>query len=201
MGGCLRVPSALGGQNTKSIAMKHKQAKLLALTLVLSLFGFLALVEGQGGAVARYQAHPLAILPDATHMGVDVDRMYVFETSQVSPQNSGSSFYVDGYWQSPLTVPVGYSFVVTDVLVRPLLGGTPGGEVVHGRIDINGYFRFPIQQLGSDVHSYSLTTGFVLRAGDTPWVNAYSSATNTFFVTIMGYYIEGDARVPGVPFQ
>lgn len=179
--------------------MKTRFALLGLLTTAFSLFGILAAVHA-APQTQTYQVQKIEPLPAAsqTHVGVPVDRLVVLQTSQVY-SGVPSGLYYDGFFNAPFSVPEGYAFVATDVIVNPLVGTTE--PMVYGYMNVDGFLRYPIQHVGKGMSVHGLGTGLVFRPGNDPRVYAYSSSVGTFQVTITGYFVQGNARPAGVPFQ
>jgi len=180
--------------------MKTRLPKLVALTALVSLFGFLATVEGTPRAQQVVQVSNLEPQPSAevTHVGVEVGRLVALQSSQVHDSVS-SLLYYDGFWDAPFSVPEGHAFIATDLIVHPLVGSTE--PFVYGYMNLDGFLRYPIQHVGRGMTAQSFGTGLVFRPGNTPRVHAYTGSASTFVVTILGYFVEGEPRPAGFPFE
>jgi hypothetical protein len=54
-----------------------------------------------------------------THLRVEINRIINIQTLNLPKDNTSQPFYYDRQPGSPFSVPAGFSFVITDIIIQP----------------------------------------------------------------------------------
>jgi|SRR5262245_22199926 len=127
------------------------------------------------------------------HLGVPPSLVVNAMTESLPNDNSGShSFFYDRNGQFPFSVPDGYSFVVTDFILKPGdLASTSDYTVVVGLSNGEGrtFTHDVVDQQGLHV---ALGGAMIMTAG-TPTARNTPSSTGACDMRILGYFVKADA--------
>ena len=131
-----------------------------------------------------------------THLGVTAAEIANLETYQVPNDNTGGHLFYFDRQLTPVTIPVGSSFIVTDVFVEPT--GTTVNDSKYYLVVLElGGRSFVVQFGGSNTHHIALRGGMVIPGGVSPTARNTTSSTNPVGVRLQGYYVTGDVPAPG----
>ncbi len=128
-----------------------------------------------------------------THLNVEVGELRYLSSYCLNNDNSlTDKFYFDRS-SNELAIPEGYSFVVTDVFAFP--GGCPTLASTSDRwlAVIDGPRTFVIQFRGDSMQHYPLSGGLAYAHGDEPAPRNTGSSSGSLQITLIGYFVEGDA--------
>ena len=150
----------------------------------------------------------LTIVPNMglsqTHLNVRVRDLVNLVSFCISNDNRfDNQFYYDRQFQAPFSIPEGFSFVVTDIIVTPnCAGGVPFEEsfftfaLVEGP-HANRFFRAKF--FGQDVRHFTFTGGIAYPAGAIPRPRNTDLSSGSVELQLLGYFISGTALTPGEP--
>jgi hypothetical protein len=137
-----------------------------------------------------------------THLNGTSRQIVQLSTLCLQNDNFPKSFLYDRQVPAPFTVPMGSSFVITDINIVPFCQVLPNPNdrflVV---VTIGGARTFTAGFIGAVTQHYSLTGGLVIPEG------ASLDARNTTFsstetdVELLGYFVRGAGLNVGEPFQ
>ena len=139
-----------------------------------------------------------------THLNVRVGDIVNLESFCIPNDNSlDNQFYYDRQINAPFSIPEGFSFVVTDIIVYP--------DCRRGFPPDPSYFtlalveepivdrKFTAQFSGKDVRNFSFTGGFAYPAGSVPRPRNTTFSGDSTQIQLLGYFIRGTALAPGKP--
>jgi hypothetical protein len=136
-----------------------------------------------------------------THLNVKVNELVSLETFVVPNDNSGDSlFYYDRQSSSPFTIPTGYSFVVTDIIMDPETVGVDDNKFYLVLVETDITVRkFTARFKGTDTRHYTLTGGLVFPEEYEPTARNTTFSSTGINVQILGYFVKGKGLNPGQP--
>lgn len=140
-----------------------------------------------------------------THLNVQPRRMVALSSMGVAPNNElGNLFYYDRFPDAPFSVPKGWSFVVTDIIVyaTPIAGPIPNPNrfvfvVVSFTNEINRFFQAAIQ--GDATKHFPLSGAFVVPAGHVPQFRNTTFSNSYAQGQLLGYFVQAVGLGPGEP--
>jgi hypothetical protein len=139
-----------------------------------------------------------------THLNVRVRDLVNLVSFCIPNDNSlNNQFYYDRQQPAPFSIPEGFSFVVTDIIVTPNCAGDVPFEAsfftlaqVEGPLAV----RFFLAQFsGQDVRHFTFTGGIAYPAGAVPRPRNTMSSSGPVELQLLGYFIRGTALTPGQP--
>lgn len=135
-----------------------------------------------------------------THLGVAPNRVVNVRTYSVPNDNtSGHLFYYDREISSPFSVPEGYSFVVTDVIVLPNAGALNATQQMFVLVELGFGRYFTAHYASAEVRHFALAGGLVVAGGTTPTARNIPDSTQACDVQMIGYFVKAEALAPGEP--
>jgi hypothetical protein len=146
-------------------------------------------------AAAPLTAPFSALAGGKTHLGVKPSQVVSISTTLLANDNSvGHAF---GYDRGPVpfSVPAGFSFVVTDVVLHPEVATLTGTERFKVLIDTGDRF-FSLDHLGPETRHYPLAGGIVVPSGASLTARNTTFSTHSAEVRVLGYFVKG----AGLPF-
>ena len=139
-----------------------------------------------------------------THLGVHQQRIVHASSFTIANDNDGGNqFWYDRHHPSLLTVPDGWAFIVTDVMVEP---SPVSGEGIQDSdrfilavisFDNQGYRTFLARFTGDSNQHYPFSGGYVIPGGHTPTFRNTTLSTCHAEASLLGYFVEGSALNPG----
>jgi hypothetical protein len=174
-----------------------------AITSVLMVVAFLTIVPNVGlsDSTEEETSHE-----GVTHLNVRVGNLVHLMSLCMPNDNSlNNQFFYDRVESAPFSIPEGFSFVVTDVIVVPNCGGeVPVGQnfftiaVVEG--PLGREFRLFLARFsGQDGRHFPFTGGIAYPAGVVPRPRNTPSSSGNVEIQLLGYFIRGTALAPGEP--
>jgi hypothetical protein len=130
-----------------------------------------------------------------THLGVPPDHVVNLSTSELAPDGTSGDFFFDGEGTGdpPLTIPAGFSFVVTDVFVHPAEFNDPNAAysaVLSASADGRS---ISFQLAGTATHHVALAGAFIMASGATPQARNLGSSTGPLEIQMLGYFVKAEA--------
>lgn len=146
--------------------------------------------------------HPCA----CTHLNVQPKKMVALSSMGIAPKNEvGNKFFYDRDSAAEFTVPKGWSFVVTDIIVY----ATPTQE---GPIPNPNRFVFVVISftnagertfqatiLGDETKHFPLSGAFVVPAGHEPQFRNTTFSNSHAQGQLLGYFVQAEGLGPGEP--
>lgn len=141
---------------------------------------------------------------DVTHLNVPVNKLVSVESFCILNDNSLTQrFYFDRQLSAPLSIPKGYSFVVTDIIVDPDCAGSvvanpaaPTLAIVEGPLAVR---HFGAKFFGKDIKHYALTGGIAYSSTNVPRPRNTTFSETRVEIQLLGYFVRGAAPEPGEP--
>lgn len=131
-----------------------------------------------------------------THLGVSIDKLVNIFTMQLPKDNKPNPFYYDRQASAPFSIPDGFSFVITDVIVNPDITSFSTAQFFMVVITIDGGRTITVRCDGHTAH-YPLTGGLVVPGPNVPGIGSKGvDARNTTFSTgpvevqLLGYFVK-----------
>ena len=131
-----------------------------------------------------------------THLGVPVDHIANLVTMQLPKDNTAYPFYFDRQPTALFTIPPGFSFVVTDILVDAEVTSFSATQFFLVVVTVDGGRSIEIRCNGHGAH-LRLAGGLVIPDPGTPSPgNKGLTARNTTFSTgpaqaqVLGYFVK-----------
>jgi hypothetical protein len=127
-----------------------------------------------------------------THLGVPPRQVVMMQTLSLPSDNSARPFLYDrlDFDVDHVTVPDGWSLVVTDIFVEPVAVNDPDFFTFAVFSPANGRtltFKFK----GSEPKHVSLASGLIVPSGTTPTGRNVGS-TDSIEIQLMGYYVRAE---------
>lgn len=169
---------------------------LLAFVALLTFVPKTALSQNMEGTSQRDKEQAI------THLNVKVKNLVSLESFCIINDNNPQEFFYDREGNAPFSIPNGFSFVVTDIIVKPdcdrlrLDPDFPTLVVVESPQSVRS---FGAQFFGTETKHYALTGGIAYPAGSTPQLRNTTFSGGLVGVQLLGYFIEGTALSPGQP--
>ena len=144
-----------------------------------------------------------------THLGVQINQIVNLVTMQLPKDNRPYPFYYDRQPNALFSIPAGFSFVITDIIINPEVTSFSSGQFYLVVITIAGSRSFTVRCDGQTGH-YPLTGGLVIPdpTGHPMPAEGCVTARNTTFSTgpievqLLGYFVrESLALGTGQPFS
>ena len=128
----------------------------------------------------------------ATHLGVPPRQVVTLETLSLPNDNSSHPFLFDrlDFDVDQVTVPEGWSLVVTDIFVHPNAVNDPNFLTFAVFTAANGR-TLTFQFKGSEPKHVSFGSGMIVPSGTTPTARNISS-TDSIAVQVMGYFVRAE---------
>lgn len=131
-----------------------------------------------------------------THLGVPASDIVNVETFQVPNNNTGGNQFFYDRQSTPFTVPVGFSFVITDIFVEPTGTTVNDSKYYLVVVDLGGR-NFVAQFSGSATHHTAFRGGMIIPGGGVTTARNTTSSTTPVGVRMQGYFVAGNAPAPG----
>jgi hypothetical protein len=145
-------------------------------------------------------------LTSLTHLNVTSRQIVYLRTNCVhntAPENQNQRFFYDGGNVAFTTVPQGFSFVVTDIIIDASVCSTSLDRffitVEFGRGGGLGR-RFVAAFTGEIIHHYALAGGLVVSEGGTLTASNAVFSSGGAFVQVLGYFVRGPGLQEFHPF-
>jgi hypothetical protein len=128
----------------------------------------------------------------ATHLGVPPRQVVMMQTLNLPSDNSSHPFLYDrlSFDVDQVTVPEGWSLVVTDLFVHPGAVNDPNFFTLAVFTAANGR-TLTFQFRGSEPKHVSLGSGLVVPSGMTP-VGRNAGSTSSIEIQLMGYFVRAE---------
>lgn len=170
-----------------------------AITSLLTVIAFLTIVPT---IALSEDTEEDASRERVTHLNVRVRDLINLESFCITNDNSSNNqFYYDRV--SPFSIPEGFSFVVTDIIVYPDCDkGFPPNPSFFTLALVEDPIvdrKFTAQFSGKDVKHFSFTGGFAYPAGSIPRPRNTTFSDGRVQIQLLGYFIRGTALTPGKP--
>ena len=135
-----------------------------------------------------------------THLRVEINRIINIQTFSLPKDNTSQPFYYDRQPGSPFSVPAGFSFVITDIIIQPEVTSLTPNQFFLAVITIGGARSFTSRSDGSTRH-YPLSGGLVIPGGASLDARNTTFSAGTAEVQLLGYFVkEALALGTGKPF-
>jgi hypothetical protein len=119
----------------------------------------------------------------------------------VPPNNNPMSFLYDRTSQSPFTVPQGFSFVITDIIITPCLHLPNTTDRFLVSVDIGvGSRNFLAGYIGASTQHYALAGGLVVPEGADLRARNLPDSADSVDVQLLGYIVNEPGLAVGAPF-
>jgi hypothetical protein len=141
-----------------------------------------------------------------THLQVQPRKIVFLSSFTIAPNNQvGNRFFYDRHAEAEFSVPDGWSFLVTDIIVyaSPVQGPLPDpNRYILAVIDFtNGGDRsFTAAVLTDATRHFPLTSAFVIPGGHAPAFRNTTFSTSHAEANLLGYFVQDDGLGPGEPF-
>jgi hypothetical protein len=143
-----------------------------------------------------------------THLGVPPRQVVMIHTLNLPKDNSSFPFLYDrlDFNVGEVTVPEGWSLVVTDIFVHPNTFNDPNLYTLAVFTAANGR-TLTMEFKGSAPHHVSLGSGLVVPGGMTPTARNLPDSTGGVEMQLMGYFVKapglqlGESPFPPAPPQ
>ena len=133
-----------------------------------------------------------------THLTVPPKWIVNLESEQLNNDNTSHPFYFDGKFEAPFDIPVGYSLVITDIIVNPLNTNFSPEDFFLALITIDGGRSVTVRGDGHSAH-LPLAGGLVVPGPDVFTAGTKGlTGRNTAFSTgpvgiqLLGYFVPTD---------
>lgn len=142
---------------------------------------------------------------ECNHLNVPQRKMVFLSSFTIPNDNSGGhQFFYDREASAPFSVPKGWSFIVTDIIVyaSPLAGPLPDPNryILAVVAFTNGEARqFTASFLTDNTMHAPLTGAYVVPSGHTPTFRNTTFSTSYAEANLLGYFVQGDGLGPGEP--
>jgi hypothetical protein len=143
---------------------------------------------------------------DCTHLRVHQKAIVNVASMAIAPDNTaGHRFYYDRQAASVFSVPHGWSFIVTDIMVAaaPTQAPIPSADrYILATVNFtSGAERsFQASVLSDATAHYQFGGAYVIPGGHTPEFRNTMFSTSHAEARLLGYFIKGDALQPGESF-
>jgi hypothetical protein len=127
-----------------------------------------------------------------THLGVPPRQVVMMQTLNLPNDNSSHPFLYDrlDFDVDQVTVPAGWSLVVTDLFVEPAPSNDPNFFTLAIFTAANGR-TVKLEFKGTETKHVSLGSGLIVPSGVTPTARNISS-TSTIEIQLMGYFVRAE---------
>jgi hypothetical protein len=162
---------------------------------VFSLFlclGAVSAVWGQDDLTRR---------SSVTHLNVNSGQIVNLSTQCLTNDNTGGHTFTYDRQSNPFTVPKGFSFIITDIIIMPcqhLPNETDRFLVV---VTIGGGRLFSAGYLGAITKHYHLTSGLVVPEETSLEGRNTTFSSDLVDVQLLGYFVRGSGLSVGEPFS
>jgi hypothetical protein len=146
-------------------------------------------------ALVTFTAVSASAAGKKTHLGVPPNQIVNLSTFELPPDGTAGTFFFDrvSLGTDGVTVPEGFSFVVTDVLVHPADFNDPSAVYLAVLSASADGRSITFQLAGTALHHFALAGAFVIASGATPQVRNTSSSTGPLEVQLLGYFVKAEA--------
>jgi hypothetical protein len=139
-----------------------------------------------------------------THLNIPQRKMVFLSSFAIPPDNSGGHPFFYDRGTVEFSVPTGWSFVVTDIIliVVPVSGPLkdPNRYTLAVVAFTNGEERhFTASFAGDNTQHFPLTAGYTIPAGQRPTFRNTTFSSIHAEAHLLGYFARGDALPPGAP--
>ena len=135
--------------------------------------------------------------PRITHLNIRVREMVTLDTFCIAQDGRTHRLFIDRS-SKPLEIPVGYSFVVTDINVYPAFCSGSADPTTPWFFMLEGpsgrYFQVVFR--GDTTMHYGLTGGLAYASDNVPAVRMNQGSefnTGLLDVQVLGYFVKGNA--------
>jgi hypothetical protein len=130
--------------------------------------------------------------------------VFVSSFTIANDNSGGHEFYYDRQYPHVFSVPEGWSFVVTDIIVyaSPVQGSIPDpNRYILAVVNFtnNGARHFVASFLNDNTRHYPLSGGYVIPSGHTPSFRNTTLSTSYAEANLLGYFVEGNGLNSGEP--
>ena len=124
-----------------------------------------------------------------THLRVEINRIINIQTFSLPKDNTSQPFYYDRQPGSPFSVPAGFSFVITDIIIQPETTTLTPNQFFLVVITVGGARSFTSRSDGRTQH-YPLAAGLVIPSGASLDARNTTFSTGTAEIQLLGYFVK-----------